>query len=143
MIDLSLTKLALIGVVALVVVGPEKLPKIARMAGALFGRAQRYINDVKSEVSREMALDDLHDLKRDVQAAAQDIQSSLNPLHTAVSEEDVPDAAFASFANKAKIFRRQKMSRASALALIHRQGHKGRAGLRKHVANGKLYGEFF
>jgi sec-independent protein translocase protein TatB len=43
-----------IGVVALVVIGPEKLPKVARMAGTLFGRAQRYINEVKAEVSREM-----------------------------------------------------------------------------------------
>ena len=59
MIDLSLSKLALIGVVALVVIGPEKLPKVARMAGAILGRAQRYINDVKSEVSRDMALQDV------------------------------------------------------------------------------------
>ena len=48
MIDIGLTKLALIGVVALVVIGPEKLPTVARIAGSLFGRAQRYINEFKS-----------------------------------------------------------------------------------------------
>ncbi len=63
MIDIGLTKLALIGVVALVVVGPEKLPTVMRMAGSLFGRAQRYINDVKSEVSREIELEDLRKIQ--------------------------------------------------------------------------------
>ena len=52
MIDLGISKLALIGVVALIVIGPEKLPRVARMAGTLLGRAQRYINDVKAEVSK-------------------------------------------------------------------------------------------
>ncbi|MDO8301488.1 Sec-independent protein translocase protein TatB, partial [Lacisediminimonas sp.] len=66
MIDLGLTKIALIGAVALVVIGPEKLPKVARMAGSLFGRAQRYINDVKSEVSRELELDELRMMQSDV-----------------------------------------------------------------------------
>ena len=63
MLDLGLTKMALIGVVALVVLGPERLPGVARTAGALFGRAQRYINDVKAEVSREMELDGLRRMK--------------------------------------------------------------------------------
>jgi Tat protein translocase TatB subunit len=48
MIDLGLSKLAVIGVVALIVIGPEKLPKVARMAGTLYGRAQRYLHEVKS-----------------------------------------------------------------------------------------------
>jgi Tat protein translocase TatB subunit len=51
MIDLGISKLALIGAVALIVIGPERLPKVARTVGALVGRAQRYINDVKAEVS--------------------------------------------------------------------------------------------
>ena len=63
MLDLGLTKMALIGVVALVVLGPERLPGVARTAGALFGRAQRYINDVKSEVAREMELDELKKMR--------------------------------------------------------------------------------
>ena len=59
MIDLGLSKLAILGVVALIVIGPERLPKVARMAGTLYGRAQRYLHDIKSEVSREIELDEL------------------------------------------------------------------------------------
>ncbi len=77
MIDLGLSKLAVIGVVALVVIGPERLPKVARMAGSLFGRAQRYINEVKSEVSREIELDELRKMQKDVQDAAGDVEQSI------------------------------------------------------------------
>ena len=70
MLDLGLTKMALIGVVALVVLGPERLPGVARTAGALFGRAQRYINDVKSEVAREMELDELKKMRTEFETAA-------------------------------------------------------------------------
>src|SRR5438270_2447399 len=77
MIDLGLTKIALIGVVALVVIGPEKLPKVARMAGSLFGRAQRYINEVKSEVSREIELDELRKMQKDMQDAASDVEHTI------------------------------------------------------------------
>lgn len=84
MIDLGLTKMALIGVVALVVIGPEKLPRVARMAGTLFGRAQRYINQVKSEVSREIELDELRKMQKDVQEAAasagQSVTDTVNEL---------------------------------------------------------------
>ncbi len=61
MIDLGISKLALIGAVALIVIGPERLPKVARTVGALVGRAQRYINDVKAEGSREVELEELRD----------------------------------------------------------------------------------
>ena len=77
MIDLGLSKIALIGVVALVVIGPEKLPKVARMAGTLFGRAQRYINEVKSEVSREIELDELRKMQKEVQEAASGVEQSI------------------------------------------------------------------
>lgn len=77
MIDLGLSKLAVIGVVALVVIGPERLPKVARMAGSLFGRAQRYINDVKSEVSREIELEELRKMHKDVQEAASGVEQSV------------------------------------------------------------------
>lgn len=77
MLDLGLSKLAIIGVVALVVIGPEKLPRVARTAGALLGRAQRYINDVKSEVSREMDMGDLKSAKTAFEDAARSTQSSV------------------------------------------------------------------
>jgi sec-independent protein translocase protein TatB len=78
MLDLGLTKMALIGVVALVVLGPERLPGVARTAGALFGRAQRYINDVKAEVSREMELDGLKQMRTEFEQAASNVESKIH-----------------------------------------------------------------
>ncbi|MEQ5839950.1 Sec-independent protein translocase protein TatB [Paraburkholderia acidicola] len=78
MLDLGLTKMALIGVVALVVLGPERLPRVARTAGALFGRAQRYINDVKAEVTREIELDELRRMKTEFESAAQNVSNTVH-----------------------------------------------------------------
>ncbi|MDE1180653.1 Sec-independent protein translocase protein TatB [Paraburkholderia sp.] len=78
MLDLGLTKMALIGVVALVVLGPERLPRVARTAGALFGRAQRYINDVKSEVTREIELDELRRMKTEFASAASNVENTIH-----------------------------------------------------------------
>jgi sec-independent protein translocase protein TatB len=78
MLDLGLTKMALIGVVALVVLGPERLPRVARTAGALFGRAQRYINDVKAEVTREIELDELRSMKTEFESAAQNVEKTVH-----------------------------------------------------------------
>jgi sec-independent protein translocase protein TatB len=78
MLDLGLTKMALIGVVALVVLGPERLPRVARTAGALFGRAQRYINDVKAEVTREIELDELRRMKTEFESAAQNVEKNVS-----------------------------------------------------------------
>ncbi|MFM7657958.1 MAG: Sec-independent protein translocase protein TatB, partial [Burkholderiaceae bacterium] len=83
MIDLGLSKLALIGAVALVVIGPEKLPAVARMAGTLFGRAQRYINNVKAEVNREMQMEELQKMQTSIVEAA----SKLNLTITAEAAE--------------------------------------------------------
>jgi len=77
MIDLGVSKLALIAVVALVVVGPERLPKVARMAGNLFGRAQRYMAEVKSEVSRQMEVEEFKQLREEGAAALREVESSL------------------------------------------------------------------
>lgn len=78
MIDLGISKIALIGAVALVVIGPDKLPGVARTLGALLGKAQRYVADVKAEVSRSMDLEELKKMRDSVQSAAQDVQSSIN-----------------------------------------------------------------
>ncbi|MES2247445.1 twin-arginine translocase subunit TatB [Variovorax sp. RO1] len=83
MIDLGIEKLALIGVVALIVIGPEKLPRVARTVGALLGKAQRYVNDVKAEVNRSMELDELRKMKTTVEDAARDVEHS---IHTGASE---------------------------------------------------------
>lgn len=83
MIDLGVSKLALIAVVALVVVGPERLPKVARMAGNLFGRAQRYMADVKSEVNRQMEIEEFKKLREESVAAFKDVE---NTIHSTVQE---------------------------------------------------------
>lgn len=77
MIDIGLSKMALIGAVALIVIGPEKLPRVARTVGTLLGKAQRYVADVKSEVNRSMELDELKKMKDTVEGAARDVQNSI------------------------------------------------------------------
>ena len=78
MIDLGVSKLALIAVVALVVVGPERLPKIARMAGNLFGRAQRYMADIKSEVNRQMEVEEFKKFREESASALKEVENSIN-----------------------------------------------------------------
>ena len=72
-----------IGAVALIVIGPEKLPRVARTVGTLLGKAQRYVADVKAEVSRSMELEELKKMKETVETAARDVESS---IHGSVSE---------------------------------------------------------
>lgn len=91
MFDVSFTELLLIGVVALVVIGPERLPRVARTVGHLVGRAQRYVTDVKTDIKREMDLEKLDDLKSQMEEAAQSVKTSIkdagdtlrNPLEEA------------------------------------------------------------
>jgi sec-independent protein translocase protein TatB len=77
MIDLGISKLVMIGAVALIVIGPEKLPRVARTVGTLLGKAQRYVSDVKAEVSRSMELDELKRMKETVESAAKDVSQSM------------------------------------------------------------------
>ena len=145
MIDLGLTKMALIGVVALVVIGPEKLPKVARMAGSLFGRAQRYINEVKSEVSREIELDELRKMQKEVEEAANSAGSSIkdtvgqldtdlndawhdgqSPDHQTIHNPLISTATPDSFSLKSKNFRKKRLARTTALPswFKHQSGHR-------------------
>jgi sec-independent protein translocase protein TatB len=82
MIDIGLSKMALIGAVALIVIGPEKLPKVARTVGTLLGKAQRYVADVKAEVNRSMELDELKKMKDTVEGAARDVENSIQTSAT-------------------------------------------------------------
>ena len=77
MFDIGFFELVVIAVVALVVIGPERLPKAARTLGHLMGRLQRYVNDVKSDINREIELDELRKLQKQVQTAASDLKSSV------------------------------------------------------------------
>ncbi|HKY00957.1 MAG TPA: Sec-independent protein translocase protein TatB [Burkholderiales bacterium] len=110
MFDIGFSELFVIGIVALVVIGPERLPRVARTAGHLFGRMQRYVSDVKADINREMELEDLRkmrdqftdaarsveqDMKRvgqDVEAAADEIEHSI-AAPASVTEEVAPPTA--------------------------------------------------
>lgn len=76
--DIGFSEIVVIAVVALIVIGPERLPKAARTLGHLFGRLQRYVNDVKADINREMELDELRKLQQQVQSAARDIKTSVS-----------------------------------------------------------------
>lgn len=69
--------MALIGAVALIVIGPEKLPRVARTVGTMLGKAQRYVADVKAEVNRSMELDELKKMKETVESAARDVEQTI------------------------------------------------------------------
>src|SRR3546814_15901424 len=77
MFDVSVSELMLVGVIALIVIGPERLPKVARTIGHLVGRAQRYVTDVKTDIQREMDLDELNNLKGQMEDAAKSVKSSM------------------------------------------------------------------
>ena len=77
MFDIGFSELMVIGIVALIVIGPEKLPKVARTLGHLLGRAQRYVNDVKSDINREMQLDELKQLQTQVTDSARSMEESV------------------------------------------------------------------
>ena len=99
MFDIGFSELVVIGVVALVVIGPERLPKTARTVGHLFGRLQRYVNDVKADINREMELDELRKLKSEMQGAAREFEQSVTSAASEVQagvrsvERDLNEAA--------------------------------------------------
>lgn len=78
MFDVGFSELIVIAIVALVVIGPERLPKVARTAGLLLGRLQRYVNDVKADINREMQLDELKALRSELQESARDLEQRVS-----------------------------------------------------------------
>jgi sec-independent protein translocase protein TatB len=86
LIDFGFDKIALIGAVALIVIGPEKLPRVARTVGHLIGKAQRYVADVKAEVNRSIELDELKKMKTQFEEAARDVETSVRKETAAVSD---------------------------------------------------------
>ena len=87
MIDFGLDKLALIGAVALIVIGPEKLPKVARTVGHLLGKAQRYVADVKAEVNRSIELDELKKVKTQFEDAARNVEQEVQQASRSFENE--------------------------------------------------------
>lgn len=84
MFDIGFSELVVIGLVALVVVGPKRLPVATRTIGALIGRAQRYVSDVKTDIQRQMDLDELRKVQQQVQNVGQQIQSGVQRVESEV-----------------------------------------------------------
>jgi sec-independent protein translocase protein TatB len=154
MIDIAFSKLAIIAAAALVFIGPEKLPKVARMAGTLFGRAQRYINDVKAEVSREMELDELRKMHQDIREAAGNMERSIaqsvaeteNDLHAALHGADaqpnplMDPPSFDQPSIKSRNFRKKKLAHTTALPSWYKRQANHRARVISGAARMARYG---
>ena len=110
MFEIGFSELIVIGVVALIVIGPERLPKVARTAGHLYGRLQRYVSSVKTDISQEMRLDEMRrageEFKQSIESAASDVgqqatvvddylRKELESVNQAVADvnRDVPEPA--------------------------------------------------
>jgi sec-independent protein translocase protein TatB len=87
MFDVGISEIAVIGVVALVVLGPERLPKVARTAGHMFGRLQRYVANVKADINREMEMSDLSKVREEVQSAVKSFEQTVHEHANAVNAE--------------------------------------------------------
>ncbi len=154
MLDLGLSKLAIIGVVALVVIGPERLPKVARTVGTLLGRAQRYLADVKAEVNREMQIDELRSMRDTVQKAASSFESSVrdgvsnteadlaaafdaspSPLMMPIA----PPPTEAMSPHKRRNFRRNLAQRQSAMPLWFKSANRKRTRVQSGAARVARY----
>ena len=89
MFDFGFSEMVIVAIVGLVVLGPERLPKVARQAGQWLGKLQRYVADVKSDINRQMELDELRKLQAEVTGAARDLETSLkSTVSEAQSELD-------------------------------------------------------
>ena len=87
MFDVGFTELMVIAVVALIVIGPERLPRVARTLGHLFGRLQRYVNDVKADINREIELEELKKFKSSIEDTARGFESTVNAEVNAVQSD--------------------------------------------------------
>ena len=138
MFDIGVTKLAIVGGIALIVIGPEKLPGLARTFGTLLGRARRYVADVKEEVNRSMDLDELRKAQASFQDAAQAVQSSIDQsaaaIENSIAEANAQDAnsepaPYYSFYRPVKKRWRTKIGATP-------KWYKARSGVRTHALSG-------
>jgi sec-independent protein translocase protein TatB len=148
MIDFGFDKIALIGAVALIVIGPEKLPRVARTVGTLMGKARRYVADVKAEVNRSIELEELQKMKAQFETAARDVEQTVtrevNQAQQAFGQQfgdidkalkGVDDAPFVPYEPPPPQYKRpNKRWRAKRSAVP--RWYKQRAGLRGHVQSG-------
>ena len=134
MIDLGISKLALIGAVALVVIGPEKLPRVARTVGALLGKAQRYIANLKAEVNRAVDLDELKKMRDSVESAAHNIEQSIQTQASAFESDIVSTDKTSIYSDQPQYKHPQKNWRLKKGATP--QWYKARNGVRTRALSG-------
>lgn len=147
MIDFGIDKLALIGAVALIVIGPERLPRVARTVGVLLGKAQRYVSQVQSEVNRSIELEELQKVKQGLETAAQDfghsVQAGLHDAQSALTGADhhgdthtpssfYNDLPTEPFHGRGTPVRKNWRLKRGATPLWYKQ----RQGVRRHVQSG-------
>jgi sec-independent protein translocase protein TatB len=116
MFDIGFTELMVIAMVALIVIGPERLPRVARTLGHLAGRLQRYVADVKADINREVELDELRKMRDSMQQTANSMESSFNAelqkteseLNAAVAGEPAPQAEAAAPAQAPAVLQEQQ-----------------------------------
>ena len=87
MFDIGFSEMVVLAVVALVVLGPERLPKVAKQAGLWMSKLRRYVDDVKSDINRQMELSELRNLKTQVTDAAQELQTSMQSTVSGVQSQ--------------------------------------------------------
>jgi len=134
LIDLGISKLALIGAVALVVIGPEKLPRVARTVGALLGKAQRYIANLKAEVNRAVDLDELKKMRDSVESAAHDIEQSIQTQASAFESDIISTDKTSIYSDQPQYKHPQKNWRLKKGATP--QWYKARNGVRTRALSG-------
>ena len=140
MIDSGISKIALIGAVALIVIGPDKLPRLARTIGALLGKAQRYVADVKAEVNRSIDLEELRKMKDSVETAARDVETAVHETTSGIERDlgaivDESTSASEPLATPVPEYKNPgKNWRLKQGAMP--QWYKARAGVRRHVLSG-------
>lgn len=88
MFGIEFSEFLIIGIVALIVLGPERLPKVARTAGHLFGRLQRYVSDVKQQVKQEMDSDELKNFQTQFQDVKDAVRGAEQTIHNEVKETE-------------------------------------------------------
>ena len=151
MIDFGFDKIALIGAVALVVIGPEKLPRVARTVGTLMGKARRYVADVKAEVNRTIELEELQKMKSQFETAARDVEQTVhnemrsanqafdqqfNDLQPGLDGSGVDGfASLSSTPDTSPVYKRPNKRWRLKQAAVPRW-YKQRAGVRGHVQSG-------
>jgi sec-independent protein translocase protein TatB len=141
MIDLGISKIALIGAVALIVIGPEKLPRVARTVGTLLGKAQRYVADVKAEVNRSMELEDLKKLQESMEGAVKEVESAVQTTASEFEESWAEATDTAAVSNDTSITAHYLAYRHPGKKWRVKQGampgwYKARAGVRTKALSG-------